>query len=131
MSPNLRIKLDKRLKSDLRGGGGGGGGVGGMRIFLLEKKKKRGEEGVEREAPTYLYDLQRLGGCLPTGQGLKSESLARATCGYQKLQVSPRFRMEGSGSRKLWVQEVFAELPRVIAHNSRGRDSSHLGYFPF
>ena len=30
----------------------------------------------------------------------------------------------GSGSRQLQVQEVFAELPRVVAHTSRGRDSS-------
>ena len=65
------------------------------------------------------------------GQGLKSEYSARATCGYHKLQVSLRFRVKGSGSRKLQVQEVFAKLPRVVAHASRGRDSSYFGYFPF
>ena len=53
----------------------------------------------------------------------------RATCGYQKLQVSPRFSIEGSGSRKLRVQEVFVELPRVVAHASRDRDSSFFGLF--
>ena len=47
------------------------------------------------------------------------------------LQVFPRFRAEGSGSQKLRVQEVFAELPRVVAHASRGMDSSYFGYFPF
>ena len=36
-------------------------------------------EGVEREAPTSLYDLRRSGGCLLIGQGLKSEYSARAT----------------------------------------------------
>ena len=84
---------------------------------------------MEREVLTSLYDLRRSGGCLPTGQGLKSEYSARATCGYQKLQVLPRFRTEGSGSRKLRVQEVFAKLPRVVTHASRGRDPSYFGLF--
>ena len=53
----------------------------------------------------------------------------RAMCGYQKLQVSPRFLLEGSRSRKLQVQEVFEELPRVVSHTSRGRDSSYFGLF--
>ena len=48
---------------------------------------------------------------------------------YQKLQVSPRFGADCSGSRKLRVQEVFAELPQVIAHPSRGRDPSYSGLF--
>ena len=60
----------------------------------------------------------------PTGQGLKSEYSARTTCGYHKLQVSPRFHEEGLGSRNLRVQEVLTELPRVVAHASRGRNSS-------
>ena len=84
-----------------------------------------------REAPTFFYDLRRSGGYLPTGQGLKSEYSARATCGYKKLQVFPRFRTEGLGSRKLWAEEVFAELPWVVAQSSRSRDSSQFGYFPF
>ena len=37
--------------------------------------------------------------------------------------------MEGSGSRKLRVQEVFAEFPRVVAHASRGRVFSYSSYF--
>ena len=53
----------------------------------------------------------------------------RAMRGYQKLQVSPRFRAESSGSRKLWVQEVFAELPRVVAYTSRGRVFFYSSYF--
>ena len=88
-------------------------------------------KGVKREALTSLYDLRRSGGRLITGQGLKSEYSARATRGCQKLQVSLRCRAEGSGSRKLWVKEVFVELPRVIAHASRVRDSSYFCYFPF
>ena len=82
--------------------------------------------GVEREASTSLYDLQRSGGRLLTGQGLKSEYSTRATRGYQKLQVSLRFHAEGSVSRKLRVQEVFAELPRFVAHALRGRVSPTL-----
>ena len=86
MSPNLRIKLDKRLKISFGQK---------RRIFLLGGKRERRREGVEREAPTSLYDLRRSGGCIPMGQGLNSKYLARATRGYQKLQVSPRFRVEG------------------------------------
>ena len=63
------------------------------------------------------------------GQGLKSEYSGRATRGYQKLHVLPRFCAEGAGSQKLRVQDVFAELPRVIAHVSRGRDPSYFGLF--
>ena len=43
--------------------------------------------------------------------------------------INSKFRAEGSESRKLWVQEVFAELPRVVAHASRGRDSSYFDLF--
>ena len=46
------------------------------------------------------------------------EYSARATRGYQELQVSERFRVEGSGSQKLRVHEVFPELPQVVAHAS-------------
>ena len=53
----------------------------------------------------------------------------RATRGYQKLQVSPRFCVEVWGSRKLQVQEVFAELPLVVAHTSRGMVFSYSSYF--
>ena len=59
---------------------------------------------------------------LSTGQGLKSENSARATRGYQKLQVLSRFHAKGSRSRKLRVHEVFAKLPQVVAHASRGRN---------
>ena len=91
--------------------------------------RKKGEEREREKAFPSLYDLRRSGGRLPTGQGLKSEYSARATHGYQKLQVSPRFRTEGLGSRKLRVQEVFAELPQVVAHASRGRAFSYSSYF--
>ena len=72
-----------------------------------------------------------IGGRLLAGQGLKTEYSTRATRGYQKLEVSPRFCVEGSRSRMFQVQEVFAELPRVVTHTSRGRDSSYFDYFPF
>ena len=37
--------------------------------------------------------------------------------------------MEGSGCQKLRVQEVFAELPWVVAQASRGRVFSYYNYF--
>ena len=37
--------------------------------------------------------------------------------------------MEGLGSRKLQIKEVFVELPRAISHASIGRDSSYFGLF--
>ena len=37
--------------------------------------------------------------------------------------------MEGSGSRKLQVEKVFEEVPQVITHASRGRDSSYFALF--
>ena len=40
-----------------------------------------------------------------------------------------KFRAEDSESRKLRVQEVFTELSWVVAHDSRGRDSSYYGLF--
>ena len=60
-------------------------------------------EGVEREAPTSLYDLRRSGSRLPTGQGLKSKDSARAMRGYQNPSFAKvscrRFRkLKASGS---------------------------------
>ena len=53
----------------------------------------------------------------------------RAMREYRKIQVSLRFHAGGLGSRKLRVQEVFAGLPWVIAHASRGREPSYSGLF--
>ena len=39
------------------------------------------------------------------------------------------FARKVSGSRKLRGQEVFAELPRVVAHASRGSVFSNSSYF--
>ena len=91
--------------------------------------RKRGEEREGEKAFPSLYNLWRSSGRLPTSQGLKSKYSARATNGCQKLQVLPRFCTEGLGSRKLWVQEVFTELPRVVAHASRGKVFSYSSYF--
>ena len=63
------------------------------------------------------------------GQGLKSKYSTKATRGYQKLKVFSRFCVEGYGSRNFWVQEVFAKLPQVVAHASRGRIFSYFSYF--
>ena len=58
-------------------------------------KERRGERKEKGALPS-LYDLRRLGSRFPANQELKSEYAARATSGYQKLQVSPRFRTGGS-----------------------------------
>ena len=60
----------------------------------MEKRKGRDE----KEALPSLYDLRRSVDRLLTSQGFKSEYTVRATRGYRKLQVSSRFRTEGSGS---------------------------------
>ena len=88
---------------------------------------RRGRE--EREALPSLYDLWRLGSRFSLGQEQKFIASTRATHGYQKLQVSPRFRPKGSGSRKLRVREVFVELSWDVAHTSRGREPSYSGLF--
>ena len=52
--------------------------------------------------------------------------------GYTWIPETPSFtkvRVEGSGSRKLRFQEVFTELPRVVAHASRARVFSYYSYF--
>ena len=84
-----------------------------------DREERKGRE--EREALSSLYDLKRSVDRLLTGQGLKSEYTTRSTRGYRKLQVSSRFRAEGSASRKLRVWEVFTELPLVVSHASRGK----------
>ena len=56
--------------------------------FLLRGKCERRREGVEREVLTFVYDLRRSGGCLRTGQGLKSEYSAR---GYVWILETPSF----------------------------------------
>ena len=58
-----------------------------------------------------------------------SEYSPRATRGYLNLPVFPRFKIGGSGSRKLRVQEVSAGLPWFVAHASRGREPSYSGLF--
>ena len=72
-----------------------------MGFFRFQPCVRR--EGVEREAPTSLYDLQGSGGRLPMGQGLKSTYSTRAKRGYQKLQIFQSFRAKCSESQKLWV----------------------------
>ena len=47
----------------------------------------------------------------------------------KKLQVSPRVLAEGSRSQKLRVEKVFEEVPQVITHASRGRDSFYFDLF--
>ena len=58
-------------------------------------KEKRGEREGKGVLPS-LYDLRRSGSRFPVDQELKLEYKARAMCGYQKLQVLPRFLMGGS-----------------------------------
>ena len=93
------------------------------------EKRERGERG-----SISLYDLRRSVNRFPTGQGLKSEYSTRSTCGYRKLQVSPRFaqkvrEVKSFGFRKcpqdflealLTLQEV-GNLPTRVYFPSRSR----------
>ena len=72
-----------------------------LKIKEREKRKKNGEKEMrgEREGKGVLPsldDLRRSISRFQVDQELKSEYAARATRGYQKLQVSPRFRVGGS-----------------------------------
>ena len=39
-----------------------------------------------------------------------------------------RFRQGLTGGWKLQIEEVFAELPQVVAHAPRGRETSYSGF---
>ena len=79
-----------------------------------------------RETPHSLYDLRKSGGRNPLSQDLKFINSTRATCWYQKHAISSNIRV---WRRKLQGQEVFAGLPWVVAHASRGREPSYSGLF--
>ena len=97
-----------------------------MGHFWQEPVERGREEG---EALPSLYDRRSSVDRFPMGQGLKLEYSTRATCVYQKLQVSPRFTQKVREVKKLRVQEVFAGLSRGIAHASRGKEPSYSGSF--
>ena len=99
-----------------------------------KKKKKTGEEDrEERERgerdSTFSLRSMELGWSSRVGLrfkvGVRGED-------YVWISETPSFikvRTRGLGSRRLRVREVFAELPRVVAHAPRGRETSYLGLF--
>ena len=86
-------------------------------------------DGVEREAPTSLYDLRRSVGHLLTGPRFKVGVLGE---GYAWMPETLSFAKVSSGrfgkSKSLGSESV-RELPRVIIHASRGRVFSYSSYF--
>ena len=114
MSPNLRIKLDKKIF------------WGKMLHFPVVKLyRERGEERVGRETPTSLYDLRSSIAWFSSGQELKSIYTARATRGYQKLRISLKIQVKSSedrGFRLFGTSESFVLAPR-------SRNSSYFGLF--
>ena len=99
--------------------------------FLLEEKKEtcreseRGEERVDREAPTSLYDLRSLITKFSSGQELKCTYATRAMSGYWRQRILLKIQAKSSrdhGFRVSGISENF-----VFAQ--RGRDSSYFDLF--
>ena len=87
--------------------------------------RERGEERVEREAPTSLYNLQSLVARFSSGQELNSIYVTRAMRGCWKQRVSPKIHAKSLGDCGFRVSETsksFVFAPRV-------RDSSYFGLF--
>ena len=75
--------------------------VGRRRRRGGKTKEKREKE--EREAPTSLYNLQRLMGRSSSGQELKNICLTMDMRGYQKHEILPRIQVKSSGNQGFWV----------------------------
>ena len=101
---------------------------GGRSRFSAGKKKEpveRGEERVDREAPTSLFDLQSSVARFLSGQKLKSIYAMRATRGYRKQRILLKIQAKSWGDHGFQVfgtSESFIFAPR-------GRDSSYFGLF--
>ena len=111
MSPNLRIKLDKKINWER-----------GIPFLGSTRESERGEE---REAPTSLYDLWISVAQFSSGQELKSIYATRATRGYQKQKISPKIHAKSSGDHGFRVSGTFESFVFAL----RGRDSSYFCLF--
>ena len=84
---------------------------GGKKEELVE----RGEERVDREAQTSLYDIRSSVAWFSSGQELKSIYVMRAMHGYWKQRISPKIQAKSSGDREFRVfgtSESFVFAPR-------------------
>ena len=97
MSPNLRIKLDKKFKKKKEFWAEKGG------IFYWEENVRGERERVEREAPTSLYNLWSSVAWFSSDQERKFIYSTRATHGYQKHGISPRIQVRNSGNQRFRV----------------------------
>ena len=88
-------------------------------------ERVRGQERVEREAPTSLYDLWSSIARFSSGQELKSIYATRATRGYQKQRISSKIQAKSSGDSGFRVSKTFESF--IFA--PRGRDSSYFDLF--
>ena len=94
----------------------------GLVMRVREEKK-----GCRERSSNFSLRSTEIGRSFSDGPRFKVGVLGK---GYAWILETSSFT-EVSGSQKLRVQEVFVELPQVIAHTLRGRDSSYFGYFPF
>ena len=111
MSPNLRIKLDKKINWE--------------RGIPFLGSTRESEKGEEREAPTSLYDLWISVAQFSSGQELKTIYATRATRGYQKQRISPKIHAKSSRDRGFRVSGTFESFVFPL----RGRDSSYFCLF--
>ena len=89
--PNLSELEQKRGKMGMRSKK--------THFFCSTRESERGEETVEREAPTSLYDLQSSVTRFSSGQELKSIFVMSATRGYQKQRISSKIQVKSSRDR--------------------------------
>ena len=68
-------------------------------FFCSTRESERGEETVEREAPTSLYDLQSSVTRFSSSQVLKSIFTMSATRGYRKQKISPKIQVKSLRDR--------------------------------
>ena len=95
--------------------------------FFLQctRESERGEEKVEREAPTSFYYLRSSDARFSSGQELKSIYVMRAMRGYWKQRISPKIQVKSLGDRGFRVFETSESFVFAL----RGRDSSYFGLF--
>ena len=115
ISPNLRIKVDKRLKSYFWG----------QNRFSARERETIERKRVEREAPTSLYNLWSPIARYSSAQELKYIYTMRATRGYQKQRISPKIQAKSLGDRGFRVSKTSKRF--IFA--PRGRDSSYFDLF--
>ena len=111
---NLSIKLEQKINCER-----------GRSSLGSTLESERGEERVEREAQTSLYDLRSFVARFSSSQEIKSIYVMRVMLGYRKQRISPKIQAKSSGDRVFRVSET----SKSFVFAPRGRDSSYFGLF--